>query len=66
MHRRERERHTNKKEDYLFWGFILYILYRGFFVGFLPLEGFLGQILCLSCDFVFFSDYAYVVVVNLD
>ena len=41
-HMRERERHTSKEEDHLFWGFILYIYIEEALLGFLPLEGFLG------------------------
>ena len=62
-HRRERE--IRKEKEHLFWGFILYIYIEEVLLGFLPLEGF-PKYLCLSCDCVSFSDFAYAIVVNLD
>ena len=50
----------------MFWVLSYTSYTEEFLMGFLPLEGFLGQILCLSCDCVSFSDYAYATVMNLD
>ena len=62
----ERERHTSKEENTCF-GVLSYTSYTDeVLLGFLLLEGFPRYILCLSCDCVSFSDFAYVIVVNLD
>ena len=62
-HRRERERERERERtqggEYLFLGiYLIHLIQRKFWMGFLPLEGFPGLIPCLYCDFVSFSDFA--------
>ena len=79
MHRRERERdickeeeHREKdictEEEHMFGVLSLYFWYiylEEVLLGFLPLEGFPGINMCLSCDFVSFNDPTYAIFVKL-
>ena len=58
-----------KAEGEHVWGFVFLLLihlYRGSFAAFSSPLGFPRINLCLSCDYVSFSDLAYAIVVKLN
>ena len=65
----ERKRDIAAGERALVWGLVIVLLihlYRGCSVGFSFPRGFPRINLCLSCDFVSFSDPSYAIVMKLN